>query len=255
MPDVRIRMAREPAGDSQREPQVPVVPWGKGTLSRQGQQRPRVKEAGRRQAARPRAERRPVRRGPPRPRRRHGVVARTVRPRLAREGEHALHARRRQLPVLQEPQAAARLQRTGHHTSRHSGDVAPAHEQALEAHQRAGHKPQARMVARRVRPRLPDGLLRQGEGQAGLLPVLFGEEETREADKARLAHGLSARKEWGEASVPPAYRRDLASIGLGGYAWQLWGPHRFRWLPGLRAHGGVRLDCLRARAGASSPSI
>ena len=91
MPDVRVRMAREPAGDSQREPQVPVVPWGKGTLSRQGQQRPRVKEAGHRQAARPRAERRPARRGPPRPRRRHGVVARIVRPRLAREGEHALH--------------------------------------------------------------------------------------------------------------------------------------------------------------------
>ena len=40
MPDVRVRMAREPAGDSQREPQVPVVPWGKGALSRQGQQRP-----------------------------------------------------------------------------------------------------------------------------------------------------------------------------------------------------------------------
>ncbi len=40
--------------------------------------------------------------------------------------------------------------------SRHSGDVAPAHEQALEAHRRAGRKPQARMVARRVRPRLPD---------------------------------------------------------------------------------------------------
>ena len=50
MPDVRVRMAREPAGDSQREPQVPVVPWGKGALSRQGQQRPRVKEAGRRHA-------------------------------------------------------------------------------------------------------------------------------------------------------------------------------------------------------------
>lgn len=30
MPDVRVRMAREPAGDSQREPQVPVVPWGRG---------------------------------------------------------------------------------------------------------------------------------------------------------------------------------------------------------------------------------
>ena len=28
MPDVRVRMAREPAGDSQGEPQVPVVPWG-----------------------------------------------------------------------------------------------------------------------------------------------------------------------------------------------------------------------------------
>ena len=60
----------------------------------------------------------------------------------------------------------------------------------------AGRKPQARMVARRVRPRLPDGRPRQGEGQAGLLPVLFGEEEAREADKARLALGPSARKEW-----------------------------------------------------------
>ena len=29
MPDVRVRMAREPAGDSRREPQVPVVPWGR----------------------------------------------------------------------------------------------------------------------------------------------------------------------------------------------------------------------------------
>ena len=45
---------------------------------------------------------------------------------------------------------------------------------------------------------------RQGEGQAGLLPVLFGEEEAREADKARLALGPSARKERGEASAPPA---------------------------------------------------
>ena len=60
-----------------------------------------------------------------------------------------------------------------------------------------GHKPQARMVARRVRPCLPDGRPRQGEGQAGLLPVLLGEEEAREADKARLALGPSARKEWG----------------------------------------------------------
>ena len=148
------------AGDSQRESQVPVVPWGKGVLSRQGQQRPRVKEAGRRQAARPRAERRPARRGPPHPRRRHGVVA------------------------------------------------------------------------RRVRPRLPDGRPRQGEGQAGLLSVLLREEEAREADKARLALGPSARKECGEASVPPTCRRDFANIGLGGYAWQLWGCIVF---DGLRA--------------------
>ena len=34
----------------------------------------------------------------------------------------------------------------------------------------------------------------------------------------------------GGASVPPAHRRDLANIGLGGYAWRLWGLHRFRWL-------------------------
>ena len=108
-----------------------------------------------------------------------------------------LHAHRRQLPVLQEPQAAVRLQRPGHHASQHSGHVAPAHEQALEAHRRAGRKPQARMVARRLRPRLPDGRPRQGGGQAGLLPVLLREEEAREADKARLALGPSARKEWG----------------------------------------------------------
>ena len=101
------------------------------------------------------------------------------------------------LPVLLGTQGARRLQRPGHHASRHSGDVAPAHEQALEAHRRAGHKPQARMVARRVRPRLSDGRQRQGEVQAGLLPVLFGEEEAREADKARLALGPSARKERG----------------------------------------------------------
>ena len=86
------------------------------------------------------------------------------------------------------------------------------------------------MVARRVRPRLPDGRPRQGGGQAGLLPVLFGEEEAREADKARLALGPSARKEWER-------RRCLPPIGVilqllswmamrGGYE----GPHRFRWL-------------------------
>ena len=99
---------------------------------------------------------------------------------------------------------------------------------ALEAHRRAGHKPQARMVARRVRPRLPDGRPRQGEGQAGLLLVLFGEEEAREADKARLALGPPARKERGEAD------RCLLPIGVilrildwtamrGGYE----GPHCF----------------------------
>ena len=159
------------------------------------------------------------------------------------------------LPALLGPQGARRLQRPGHHAYRHSGDAAPSHGQALEAHRRAGHKPQARMVARRVWPRLPDGRPRQGGGQAGLLPVLFGEEEAREADRARLALGPSARKERGR-------RRRLLPIGVilrildwtamrGGYE----GPHRFRWLLGLRAHGGVRLGCLRARAGASSPSI
>lgn len=111
------------------------------------------------------------------------------------------------LPVLLGTQGARRLQRPGHHASRHSGHVAPAHEQALGAHRRAGRKPQARMVARRVRPRLPDGRQRQGEGQAGLLPVLFGKEEAREADKARLALGPSARKERGR-------RRCLLPIGV-----------------------------------------
>lgn len=111
------------------------------------------------------------------------------------------------LPVLLGSQGARRLQRPGHHAPRHSGDVAPAHEQALEAHRRAGRKPQARMVARRVRPRLPDVRPRQGGGQAGLLPVLLGEEEAREADKARLALGPSARKERGR-------RRRLLPIGV-----------------------------------------
>ena len=59
------------------------------------------------------------------------------------------------------------------------------------------------------------------------LPVLLGEEEAREADKVRQALGPSARKNgMGEASVPPAYRRDFANIGLDGYAWQLWGLQR-----------------------------
>lgn len=68
----------------------------------------------------------------------------------------------------------------------------------------------------------------------GCCPVLFGEEEARGADKARLALGPSARKERG-ASVPPAHRRDFANIGLNGYAWRLWGLYRFRWLLGLLA--------------------
>ena len=134
------------------------------------------------------------------------------------------------LPVLLGTQGARRLQRPGRHAPRHSGDVAPAHEQALEARRRAGRKPQARMVARRrARPRLPDGRPRQGGGQAGLLPVLLGEEEAREADKARLALGPSARKERGR-------HRRLLPIGVilrildwaamrGGYG----GPHRFQW--------------------------
>ena len=54
------------------------------------------------------------------------------------------------LPVLLGTQGARRLQRPGRHASRHSGHVAPAHEQALGARRRAGRKPQARMVARRV---------------------------------------------------------------------------------------------------------
>ena len=53
-------------------------------------------------------------------------------------------------------------------------------------------KPKCRLLRYRIH-----GRPRQGEGQAGLLPVLFGEEEAREADKARLALGPSARKEWG----------------------------------------------------------
>ena len=38
---------------------------------------------------------------------------------------------------------------------------------------------------------------------AGLLPILFGEEEAREADKARLALGPSARKERGRRCLLP----------------------------------------------------
>ena len=60
----------------------------------------------------------------------------------------------------------------------------------------------------------------RARAKPGYCPVLFGEEEARGADKARLALGLR-RGGNGEASVPPAYRRDLANIGLGGYAWRL----------------------------------
>ena len=56
---------------------------------------------------------------------------------------------------------------------------------------------------RQVRPRLPDGRPRQSEGQAQLLPVLLRKEKAREADKARLVFGLSARREWGGGSVLP----------------------------------------------------
>ena len=55
----------------------------------------------------------------------------------------------------------------------------------------------------------------------GCCPVLLGEEAAREADKARLALGLRRGRNGGEASVPPAYRRDFANIELGGYAWRL----------------------------------
>ena len=62
-------------------------------------------------------------------------------------------------------------------------------------------------MARRVRPRLPDGRPRQGEGQARLLLSLLREDEAREADKARLTLGPSARKEWGR-------RRSLLPVGV-----------------------------------------
>lgn len=69
--------------------------------------------------------------------------------------------------------------------------------------------------------------------------MLLGEEEAREADKARLALGPSARKERGR-------RRRLLPIGaiLRILDWTAMrgshgGLHRFRWLRGLRAHGDV----------------
>lgn len=57
------------------------------------------------------------------------------------------------------------------------------------------------MMARRVRPRLPDGCSRQGEGQARLLLALLREEEVREADKVRLVLGPSVGKEWANAGA------------------------------------------------------
>ena len=78
---------------------------------------------------------------------------------------------------------------------------------------RAGHKPQARMVARRVRPRLPDGRPRQGEGQAGLLPVLFGGKRPERP----IRFDWSSALRWGRSGqtpAPPAYRRDFVTNGL-----------------------------------------
>ena len=76
-----------------------------------------------------------------------------------------------------------------------------AHEQALEAHRRAGDKPQARMMARRVRPRLPDGRPRQGEGQARLLLSLLREAKRPERP-IRLDWPSALR--WGRGGQTPA---------------------------------------------------
>ena len=49
----------------------------------------------------------------------------------------------------------------------------------------------------------------------------------------------------GEASVPPAYRRDLANIGLDGYAWRLRGSASFEktagWLGRWRRAAGFAI--------------
>lgn len=82
-----------------------------------------------------------------------------------------------------------------------AGAMGRGAERAPQAVRRLALRFRPSVVARRVRPRLPDGRPRQGEGQAGLLPVLLREEEAREADKARLALGPSARKEWGGRQV------------------------------------------------------
>ena len=90
-------------------------------------------------------------------------------------------------------------------------------ERAPQAVRRLALRFRPGVVARRVRPQL--AAVREDEGvQRRRMPVLFGEEEAREADKARLALGPSARKERGGRSAPPAHRRDLANIGLNGYA-------------------------------------
>ena len=92
-------------------------------------------------------------------------------------------------------------------------------------------------------------------GQAGLLPVLLGEEETPGSDKVRLALGPSARKEGGDGSVFLPIGVILRISDWTAMRVRLWGPHRFRWQLGLQARGDVRLGCLRARARASNASI
>ena len=66
-------------------------------------------------------------------------------------------------------------------------------------------------------PRLPDGRQRQGEGQVGLLPVLFGGGRPERPIRLDWPSAPRRGRNGGGGSVPPAYRRDLAIIGLGGY--------------------------------------
>ena len=44
--------------------------------------------------------------------------------------------------------------------------------------------------------------------------------------------------------MPPAYRRDFATIGLDGYAWQLCDPHRLKTPAG---QAGAPVTCSRVR--------
>ena len=137
---------------------------------------------------------------------------------------------RPRLPLLRRPQGAERLQRPEDDASQDREGVEQGAQRRPEADRRDRQLQQARLVEvqggpRVVRPHSEPSA--QGQGGPGL-PVLLREEEAREADKARLALGPSARKEWGGGrSVPPAYRRDLANIGLDGHAWQLWGSASF----------------------------